>query len=113
MSDALPSRALECRPIRERVEGSPYQPGDRVKVVRAIDQEVHDVSRFVGHTGTVEHLEYDCGCGQRYPDVPMVGVKFGIEEDATFDVGRLFWPEDEERLEEFWPEELEWMPRTS
>lgn len=78
-----------ARPIYEPVEGSPYQPGQRVTVVDAVDGEVHDVSWRIGQAGTVEYLEYSCGCGQSYPKDPMVGVRF---EDG--------------RLEEFWPEEL-------
>lgn len=73
------------------------------------------MSRFVGRIGTVDYLEYECGCGQRYPDVPMVGVRFEVDEDdatAPIEVGRLF-SEGQEPVEEFWPEELEWMPRTS
>lgn len=79
-------------PITSSVPGSPYQPGDVVRVVAAVDKIIHDVSRLVGQRGTVVHLEYDCGCGQRFPDVPMVGVEF-----------------DDGALEEFWPEELSGM----
>lgn len=79
-----------CNPIHEHVDGSPFQPGDTVRVVRAVDVDIHDVSQFVGRPGMVEYLEYECGCGQQYPDVPMVGVRFASGE-----------------VEEFWPEEIE------
>lgn len=79
------SRAVH---IFERVDGAPFQPLDRVRVVRAIDADVHDVSRFVGFSGVVRYLEYSCGCGQSFPADPMVGVDVGGE------------------TEEFWPEEL-------
>ena len=58
-------------------------------MVGAIDVDVHDVRSLVGLSGTVEYLEYDCGCGQSYPGDPMIGVRL---EDGT--------------LEEFWAEEL-------
>lgn len=79
-----------AKPIYGRVEGSPYQPGDRVVVVDGIDQNIHDTSRWLGRIGTVWYLEYSCGCGQVYPDTPMIGVRFFCEG-----------------LEEFWPEELD------
>lgn len=75
--------------IREPVPGSPIQPGWMVLVVAAIDRDVHDVHGRVGKTGRVEYLEYSCGCGQRYPADPMIGVRF---TDGSF--------------EEFWREEL-------
>jgi hypothetical protein len=81
---------LDAKPIYEAVEGSPFQPGQHVAVVDAIDGEVHDVSGWIGQEGTVEYLEYSCGCGQVYPAEPMVGVRFVNG-----------------RLEEFWPEELD------
>lgn len=77
-------------PMRHHVEGATYQPGERVLVVRAIDRYVHDVSELVGKEGAVEHLEYECGCGQHYPEDPMVGVRFG-----------------DGQLQEFWREELQ------
>ncbi len=82
---------MTARPIFERVEGSPHQPGDLVTVVAAVDREVHDVSSLVGRRGRVVYLEYDCGCGQPYPGDPMVGVALGEDGVVT---------------EEFWSEEL-------
>lgn len=82
---------LRANPIYERVEGSPFQPGDLVEVVAAVDREVHDVSSLVGRRGRVAYLEYDCGCGQSRPGDPMVGVALGDDGSVT---------------EEFWGEEL-------
>lgn len=78
-----------ARPITTRVDGAPYQPGDSVTIVDAIDQDIHDVSAFVGRMGRVEYLEYECGCGQSYPDNPMIGVRFESGD-----------------IEEFWREEI-------
>lgn len=80
---------LGARPIRERVPGAPFQPGDLVRVVVAIDPEATDVSDHIGKAGRVDYIEYDCGCGHSFPDDPMVGVKLA---DGT--------------SEEFWREEL-------
>lgn len=73
----------------DRIDGAPFQPGGIIRVVRAIDAGIHDVSSFIGRLGLVKYLEYDCGCGQTYPIDPMIGVKFS---DGT--------------SEEFWSEEL-------
>ena len=71
------------------VAGAPFQPGRLVRVVHAVDVDVMDVSDHIGKAGCVAFLEYACGCGQQYPDDPMIGV---VLVDGT--------------LEEFWREEL-------
>ena len=73
------------------VEGSPYQPGQQVKVVSAIDTgpPCMDVTEYIGLFGVVDYLEYSCGCGQHFPDDPMIGVSF-----------------PDGRQVEFWAEEL-------
>ena len=94
-------------PMHEDVEGAPFKIGQRVEVVKLIDgtpdfegkylkdeDTEHmlwlDSDKFcVGVRGTVTHLDYACGCGQSYPDDPMIGV--------LLDVGIR---------EEFWREEL-------
>ncbi|MFI5298218.1 MAG: hypothetical protein ACHREM_08985 [Polyangiales bacterium] len=82
-----------AQPIYTRVEGAPYQPGDLVTVIAAEDIDVDDVSEWIGRVGRVKYLEYSCGCGQSFPDDPMIGVKF---------VGGS--------LEEFWRGELALRP---
>lgn len=71
----------------EYVDGAPVQVGDTVHVVSASD-DTCDFS-FLGLTGTVEFLEYECGCGQTYPCDPMIGVRL-----------------PDGRLDEFWAEEI-------
>lgn len=68
-------------PIREPVPGAPYQPGDLVRVVAILDSTAD--AALVGAVGRVVHLEYSCGCGQRYPDDPMIGVELdgGVREE--------------------------------
>ena len=97
MRAALESAApRDWKGVRHKpVEGSPYQPGDWVRVVWVIDETVDPV--HVGRKGLVHHLEYDCGCGQRYPDDPMIGVRL-------FCTGLTV---------EFWHEELEPLLRSS
>lgn len=83
------STILRADRVRVPVAGSPYQPGDLVLVVDAVDIDIHDLSKYIGQRGQVEHLEYSCGCGQHYPDDPMIGVRLTCGE-----------------LIEFWPEEI-------
>jgi hypothetical protein len=69
-----------ARPIYDRVPGAPFQPGDLVRVVAAIDPEATDVSDHIGKAGRVD---------QSFPGDPMVGVKL-----------------DDGAREEFWRDEL-------
>ena len=64
----------EAKPIYERVEGSPYQPKENV-IVLGFSDETGD-QEFIGKTGVIEYLEFSCGCGQAYPNDPMIGIRF-------------------------------------
>mgnify|MGYP003391914579 CR=1 FL=1 len=77
--------------ITTPVDGSPYQPGQQVRVIDAIDitPPFVDVSEYIGLFGVVDYLEYSCGCGQSFPGDPMIGVSF-----------------PDGRQQEFWSEEL-------
>lgn len=97
--------------LTDAVPGSPFQPGDRVRVVQILDETVTatdlgldpdaDIEAYlVGRAGVVHHLNYDCGCGQRYPDDPMIGVL--LDGCAA--------PPDPSEWPEFWPEELSPVP---
>lgn len=57
LSESVLANPLGALRLTHEVPGSPYQPGERVLVVRAIDRYVHDVSEFVGKAGVVLHLE--------------------------------------------------------
>ena len=73
-------------PIYHDVSGAPFRIGERVRVVSSKDETFDP--HFIGRTGSVKYLEYECGCGQSYPDDPMIGVEFrarGTEE---------FWREE-------------------
>lgn len=77
-----------ARPVYEPVPGAPLQPGMCVQVVDAIDEDICDVRPWLGKVGMVRYLEYSCGCGQSYPDDPMIGVEFcnGTKQE--------FWQEE-------------------
>ena len=79
--------------IRANVPGASFRMGDKVKAVRATD-ETFD-RRFMRRVGIVEHFEYSCGCGQTYPEDPMIGVVFRSGE-----------------VEEFWKEELKLLEKS-
>jgi hypothetical protein len=72
--------------IYEDIPGAPFRIGQRVRVA-AITDETADVE-LLGNEGIVTYFEYDCGCGQTFPEDPMIGVLFGS------------------KIEEFWKEEL-------
>jgi len=78
--------------IRTNVPGAPFHIGDKVRVIKGTD-ETFD-RRFLRRVGVVEHFEYSCGCGQTYPNDPMIGVEFRSGE-----------------VEEFWQEELKLFDR--
>ena len=58
-----------------------------IKVIKLSDETGEE--SFLGKSGTVIYFNYDCGCGQSYPNDPMIGIKF-----------------KDEVVEEFWKEEI-------
>jgi hypothetical protein len=83
----LSGHSKKAHLIHSDVPGAPFRIGEAVMVISATD-ETCDAQR-IGMRGTVLFFEYSCGCGQTYPEDPMIGVKFA---DGT--------------REEFWREEL-------
>ena len=73
--------------IRLNVPGAPFSIGNPVKVIQCVDDTLSP--RFIGRKGKVIYFDYFCGCGQSYPNDPMIGVKF-----------------KKNLVEEFWKEEL-------
>ena len=73
--------------IREDVDGAPHGIGRTVRIVFARD-ETFD-KRFMGKIGEIVHYCYSCGCGQSFPDDPMIGVQFKSG-----------------KIEEFWSDEM-------
>lgn len=76
--------------VRHDVAGAPFCIGDVVRVVALTDETA--AATFLGKQGRVIYFEYSCGCGQSYPDDPMIGI------------------ESAEDTESFWKEELELVP---
>jgi hypothetical protein len=60
--------------IYRDLKGAPFKIGDKVKFVYRADETAD--RRFLNREGTVLYFEYTCGCGQTFPDDPMIGVKF-------------------------------------
>jgi len=75
------------------VPGAPFRLGQRVRVIDLID-EMAD-AEYLGQEGVVVYFEYSCGCGQSYPEDPMIGVRFGSN------------------TAEFWKEELDLLDKSS
>ena len=72
--------------IYHDLDGAPFRIGAAVRVVALTDETADD--GFLGCQGAVLYFEYACGCGQTFPDDPMIGVRL--------DAGSA----------EFWKEEL-------
>lgn len=69
---------------RYNIPGAPYSIGDAVKVLdNPNDDETFDYY-FSGKEGFVDYFEYDCGCGQVFPEDPMIGVRFSNEATSEF-----------------------------
>ena len=71
-----------------RILSLPFRLGDDVRVLPSVDETFN--RSFIGKIGQVIKFDFDCKCGQSYPDDPMIGVEFPSG-----------------RYEEFWREELE------
>jgi hypothetical protein len=90
-------RANMCKanPLFHNVKGAPFEIGDKVLVLDNpnIDETFNPV--FGLRRGLIVYFEYSCGCGQNFPEDPMIGIEF---EDG--------------RTEEFWKEELKFLSQT-
>lgn len=82
---------VKANPIYKMIEGSPFQPGNIIRVSSCCDEvgEGVDIPALIGHFGIVKYLEYECGSGQHFPEDPMIGVRFR-----------------DNYIQEFWKEEL-------
>jgi hypothetical protein len=67
-------------------DGVAVRLGNKVEVVYLADDTVS--GKYLGRVGIVLAFDFDCGCGQSYPDDPMIKVLF------------------ENSCEEFWREEI-------
>ncbi|MCX6214301.1 hypothetical protein [Spirosoma sp.] len=69
---------------RYDIEGAPYKIDTKVIILdNPSKDDTFDVE-FIGKEGVIVFFEYDCGCGQTYPDDPMIGVEFNDGRVAEF-----------------------------
>jgi hypothetical protein len=73
---------MSQNPIYSNVHGAPFRIGETVRVVGSEDETFDP--RYKRRVGTIEYFEYECGCGQNYPNDPMIGVKFRGGKTAEF-----------------------------
>lgn len=66
------------------IEGTPFRIGDAVLVLDNPNKDETFNYDFSGKQGVVEHFEYDCGCGQTFPNDPMIGIRFSNGKIAEF-----------------------------
>lgn len=103
---------MNANPIYKFTAGAPFQPGDRVRVVslQLEDQDsVEEDSRYLEQVGVVKYLEYTCGCGQSFPDDPMIGVVFDNLPDWEFWRNELAFEGETLEMVEEHLNELSWL----
>jgi hypothetical protein len=86
-----PGKAAGTKHIHADVPGAPYRIGTPVRVVQLVDETGN--RRWLRRIGVVKYFDYYCGCGQTYPDDPMIGVE-----------------SRRGNVEQFWKEELRLIP---
>jgi len=75
-------------PLYKNVYGSSFNIGEKVQVLNNPNKDETFDEQFAFKSGIIIYFEYECGCGQNFPNDPMIGVKFkqGIVEE--------FWKEE-------------------
>ena len=86
-SVSKPANATGAKHIHVDIPGAPYRISTPVRVVQLVDETGN--RRWLGRIGVVKYFDYSCGCGQTYPDDPMIGVE-----------------SCRGKVEQFWKEEL-------
>jgi len=58
-----------------------FKAGQEVEIIK-ISDETGDES-YLNKMGVIKYFDYLCGCGQTYPDDPMIGIEFnnGVVEE--------------------------------
>src|SRR4030042_2560073 len=84
------STILKPSYLKFDIDSAPYKIGDKVKVLNNPNMDETFDRRFLNNICEVIYFEYDCGCGQTFPEDPMIGIKSG-----------------DGKIGEFWKEELE------
>lgn len=86
----ITKKILKPLPRKFNIDGAPYRIGDVVVVLDNPNRDTTFNCVYSGKQGVIEHFEYDCGCGQSFPEDPLVGVRFS-----------------DQKIAEFWKDELE------
>lgn len=81
---------LNIKSLDTDVEGAPFRIGQKVRILQNPNNDNTFDTTFANKVGEVWCFEYECGCGQTFPDDPMIAVRL---KDGKSD--------------EFWKEELE------
>jgi hypothetical protein len=66
--------------------------GDNILILSNPNNDETFNIEFSGQKGIVKYFDYDCGCGQTYPNDPMIGVEFTCGETEEY------WKEEVKRL---------------
>lgn len=77
---------MSANPIYTDVPGAPVSIGTRVTITAIEDPEDN---RFLNLQGVVKYLDYECGCGQNYPNDPMIGVSLNDGTEWEFWMNEL------------------------
>lgn len=80
----ITQKILEPKYQNYDIEGAPFKIGENVVVLNNPSNDETFGKKFVGRKGMKAFYEYDCGCGQSYPNDPMIGVKFSNGKIAEF-----------------------------
>jgi len=66
---------LTKNPLRHDIDGVPFRIGQLVKVLEnPSNDETFDLE-FASKVGTIRFFEYESGCGQTFPNDPMICVE--------------------------------------
>lgn len=76
-------------PQYKNVDGAPFKIGDKIKVLNNPNNDETFNKLFISKSGLVIYYDYECDCGQNFPDDPMIGVRF-----------------ENRIVEEYWKEEI-------
>jgi hypothetical protein len=76
--------SIGLKPIKYDIDGAPFRIDNAVQVLNNPNNDETFNCEFSGKKGTVVYYEYDCGCGQSYPNDPMIGVRFADKKVAEF-----------------------------
>ena len=83
------SKNLKSLFRKHNIKNAPFKIGNKVQVLNnPLNDETFE-KKYSHKMGWIVYFEYDCGCGQSFPEDPMIGVRFSNN-----------------KVEEFWKEEL-------